>query len=206
MFIIHIPLNYFVSFMNKYSDCEVILIKQANQNITIMTESQFNTYYSDNYTALKNFARKLTNDVSAAEDLVQETAMKAFRAMHTFRPGTSFKSWSFTILKNTFITGYNKKKKRGVVNKPIEDFTNYIESKNTLANNALSNMRIKEIKDCISELSYKSRMPFIMHVNGYQYNEISESLNIPIGTVKSRINFARTKLKTALKARGIGAA
>lgn len=168
-----------------------------------MTELQFNTYYSDNYTALRNFARKLTKDVTAAEDLVQETALKAFRGMHTFKIGTSFKSWAFTILKNTFITGYHKKRRRKVVNKPIEDFTNYIESKSTLSNNALSNMRISEIKECISELSYKSRTPFMMHIQGFQYNEISDSLNIPLGTVKSRINFARTKLKSALTTRGI---
>jgi len=171
-----------------------------------MTDAQFNQYYSENLLALQNFARKLTNDAASAQDLVQETALKAYKGSHTFREGTSFKSWSFTILKNTFITNYNRKKKRAVVNKPIEEFTNYLENKNAQKNQAISNMRIDEIHECISDLSYKSRLPFVMYVNGYQYNEISESLNIPIGTVKSRINFARTKLKSALIERGIEAA
>lgn len=168
-----------------------------------MTNSQFNIYYQDNFRALTNFARKLTKDAVEAEDLVQETAIKAYRGMHTFKEGTSFKSWSFTILKNTFITKYNKRKKRGVVNKPIEEFTFALENQHAIDNGAISQMRIKEIQECISELSYKSRIPFLMHVNGYQYNEIAESLNIPMGTVKSRINFARTKLKSDIVKKGI---
>jgi RNA polymerase sigma-70 factor (ECF subfamily) len=130
-----------------------------------------------------------------AEDLVQETAIKAFRALHTFKSGTSFKSWAFTILKNTFISKYNRRKKRNVVNNPIEDFTFALENKYAVRNDAVSMIRIKEIKESIEELSYKSRLPFLMYIDGYRYNEIADNLNIPIGTVKSRINFARTKLK-----------
>ncbi len=170
-----------------------------------MTQIQFEFYYNENYRALMNFARKLTNDSVNAEDLVQETAIKAYRGMHTFKVGTSFKSWAFTILKNTFITKYNRKKKQGVVNKPIEDFTFALENKHSLRNDALSKLRIKEIKSCIDELSYKSRLPFLMYVEGYQYNEIADTLNIPMGTVKSRINFARTKLKSQLVNQGFAA-
>ncbi|GLR15726.1 RNA polymerase sigma factor [Portibacter lacus] len=160
-----------------------------------MTESQFIENYNEYNNALTNFARKLTNNHVDAEDLVQETAIKAFRAMHTFRDGTSFKSWAFTILKNTFISKYNRKKKRRVVNNPIEDFTFALENTYSVRNDAISQLRIKEIKESIEELSYKSRLPFLMYVEGYRYNEIADILNIPIGTVKSRINFARTKLK-----------
>lgn len=168
-----------------------------------MTQIQFNDHYDSNFPALMNFAKKLTKDHVEAEELVQETAIKAFRGLHTFNLGTSFKSWSFTILKNTFITKYNKSKKRGIVNAPIEDFTYALENKSAVRNDAVSQLRVKEIEACIEELSYKSKMPFLMHVEGYQYSEISESLNIPIGTVKSRINFARTKLKDILQERGI---
>lgn len=171
-----------------------------------MSETQFNQYYNNNILAIRNFANKLTRNSVESEDLVQETAIKAFRSRNTFKLGTSFKSWSFTILKNTFITKYNKRKKRAIVNKPIEDFTYGLENKYAVRNDALSQIRVLEIKDCIKELSYKSKLPFLMHVEGYQYNEISDSLNIPIGTVKSRINFARTKLKSILKDKGIMAA
>jgi len=164
-----------------------------------MTQSQFLSLYNTNSSALMNFALKLTKNRYEAEDLVQETALKAFKNGHTFNEGSSFKSWAFTILKNTFITKYNRKKKRGVVNAPIEDFTYAIESKNTINNGAMSRLKIGEINNCIENLSYKSKMPFLLHVEGYQYNEISQSLNIPIGTVKSRINFARKKLKGMLE-------
>lgn len=163
-----------------------------------MTESQFVEKYNEYNAALHNFARKLTRNQVDSEDLVQETAIKAFRALHTFKDGTSFKSWAFTILKNTFISKYNRKKKRNVVNNPIEDFTFALENKYSVRNDAVSKMRFKELEASIEELSYKSKLPFLMFVEGYQYNEISAILNIPIGTVKSRINFARTKLKNNL--------
>lgn len=177
-----------------------------HQTTQMMTETQFNTYYSENILAIRNFANKLTKDAVESQDLVQEACIKAFKSRNSFKIGTSFKSWTFTILKNTFITKYNKRKKRGVVNKPIEDFTYGLENKYAVKNDAVSKLRIKEIKSCIKELSHKSKLPFLMHVEGYQYNEISDSLNIPIGTVKSRINFARTKLKSILKEKGIMAA
>ncbi|MFT4536396.1 MAG: RNA polymerase sigma factor (sigma-70 family) [Saprospiraceae bacterium] len=167
-----------------------------------MTTAQFNDFYKMNIVALENFAKKLTRDQIEAQDLVQETAIKAFRGMHTFKEGTSFKSWSFTILKNTFITKYNKRKKRNIVNAPIEDFTYALSSMHAVRNDAISQLKIKEIKGCIKQLSPKSKKPFLMHVEGYQYNEIADTLNIPIGTVKSRINYARTKLKGIMEVQG----
>lgn len=167
--------------------------------IKIMNTTQFKKMYQETEQALMNFAKKLTRNLIDAEDLVQETAIKAFKNKHTYREGTNFKSWTFTILKNTFITAYNKKKKKRVINAPIEDFTFILENKYAVKNDAVSQIRVKEIKNKISELSYKSKMPFLMHVEGYQYNEIADSLGIPIGTVKSRINFARTKLKSTIR-------
>lgn len=171
-----------------------------------MTNIQFNHYYNTNITALENFARKLTKNPNDAKDLVQETVIKAYRGMHTFKPGTSFKSWAFTILKNTFITKYHKRKRRGVVNAPIEDFTFAFQNNHAVRNDAVSKLRIKEINGCIKKLSKKSKKPFLMHIEGYQYNEIAERLNIPIGTVKSRINFARTKLKVIMGDLGLNVA
>jgi len=171
-----------------------------------MSTTQFEQYYRDNLPALRNFARRLTNGNTEAEDLVQETAMKAYRGMHTFKSGTSFKSWAFTILKNSFITRYNRKKKRQVVNAPIEDFTFALQNNYAVRNDAVSQLRIQEIKECTEQLSEKSQLPFKLHMNGYQYKEIAEQLSIPIGTVKSRINFARKKLKEMLVNRGVVAA
>jgi len=160
-----------------------------------MESAQFTQLYTETETALHNFAKKLVYDNAKAQDLVQETAIKAFKSRHTFREGSSFKSWTFTILKNTFISQYHKKKRRGVVNKPIEDFTFALENQYAVKNDALSHLNVDCINEAIENLSYKSKLPFKMFIEGYQYKEISNMLNIPIGTVKSRINFARTKLK-----------
>ena len=168
-----------------------------------MTKVQFNLYYKNNVIALRNFARKLANSSADAEDLFQEATLKAFRGMHTFKQGNSFKSWAFTILKNTFVTKYHKRKKRNMVSTAVEDLAFAIDVQHSIRNNALSNIRLQEIYDCIEDLSGKSKRPFLMYVNGYQYNEIADALHIPIGTVKSRINYARTKLKSALSNKGI---
>lgn len=164
-----------------------------------MTQSQFNDLYTNHANALQSFARKLTRDEYLAKDLVQETAMKAYKSMHTFKVGTSFKSWAFTILKNTFITQYNKRRRRAVVNTAVEDMSFALESMQSVSNEAESSLRLKEMQARIEQLSVKSRKPFMMYVRGYKYNEIAEQLDIPIGTVKSRINFARTKLKRQLR-------
>jgi RNA polymerase sigma-70 factor (ECF subfamily) len=163
-----------------------------------MSNKQFIAYYQENFSAMENFAKKLTKNSNDAKDLVQEATFRAYRGMHTFRTGTNFKSWVFTILKNTFITKYNRRKKRGVVNASIEDFTFALKNNYSVRNDAISKLRVNEIKGCIKQLSTKSKKPFLMHIQGFQYNEIAESLGIPIGTVKSRINFARTKLKNIM--------
>jgi len=163
-----------------------------------MTQTQFTQFYLEHLNSLKNFARSLTRDEVSSKDLVQESMIRAYKGKHTFKSGSNFRNWAFTIIKNTFITNFNKRKKRRVVNAPIDDFVFALENKHSIDNNALSKMRIKEIKKCIKKLSPKSQKPFCMHVEGYQYDEISDQLEIPIGTVKSRINFARTKLKSML--------
>lgn len=181
------------------------MIVEQNAKYLIMNTT-FDAYYQENISAMENFAKKLTKNGTDAQDLVQETVIRAYRSFHTFKQGTSFKSWSFTIMKNTFITWYNKKKKKGVVNAPIEDFSYALHSKYTTKNNAESKLRVQEIISCIEELSYKSKLPFLMHIEGYQYNEIADALNIPMGTVKSRINYARTKLQKSIIKKGIKSA
>ena len=94
-------------------------------------------------------------------------------------------------------------KRRAVVNKPVDELAFMLGDQSAEKNQAISSMQMDDIQNCIEELSYKSRMPFLMYVKGYQYNEISESLNIPMGTVKSRINYARQKLKRILVSRDI---
>jgi len=138
---------------------------------------------------------KLTRNKMDADDLVQETAIKAFRNFNSFRKGKSFKNWSFTILKNTFITKYNKRKKRNLVSTPLEELRGIMLAETQPDPQMNSDDIMTYLRKSIDDLSSKCKEPFEMFINGYSYKEISEYLDIPIGTVKSRINFARTKLK-----------
>ena len=164
-----------------------------------MTRKEFRKLHEKFTPALYHFAKQLTEDPVESEDLVQETVLKAFRSRDSFRKDSSYKSWVFTILKNTFINKYHKRRRRGVVHQPVEELAYAIDRKGLARNKGYSNLRVQEIRSNIEELSYKSRMPLLMHAEGYQYNEIAETLDIPIGTVKSRISFARQKLREKLK-------
>jgi RNA polymerase sigma-70 factor (ECF subfamily) len=160
-----------------------------------MTDSQFTVYYKKNEKALLSFAKRFTSNQADAQDLVQETAFKAFKGRNTFKSGTSFKSWAFTILRNVFITKYNKNKRRNLVSNHVEDMNFAIEKSFVSENEGEATLRMNEISASINRLSHKTRLPIQLHLEGFQYDEIAERLNIPVGTVKSRINYARTKLK-----------
>jgi len=163
-----------------------------------MTQFQFKKHHKDHLTALKHFALQLTKNASDADDLVQETGLKAFMSKHTFKEGLSYKSWAFTILKNSFITKYHKRKRRNIASKPLEELVFAVDQRAVVRNNGISKLHTEEIKSKIDQLSEKSKMPLLMHVRGYHYHEIANMLDIPIGTVKSRINFARKKLRKKL--------
>ena len=167
-----------------------------------MTRSEFITSFKLNYTPLLNFAKQLTKNVNDAEDLVQETAIKAFRFRDAFRDGSSFKSWTFTILKNSFITKYRKRRRRDTVTAPQDTITYLVDKSSNVNNAAVSNLKVDEIINSIDRLSQKSRLPLQQYIKGYSYKEIATKLDIPIGTVKSRINFARKKLKQHLVEQG----
>lgn len=160
-----------------------------------MSQIQFEQYYKNNYDALSSFAYMLAKNKMEADDLVQETAIKAYNSFHKFMEGSSFKNWTFTILKNTFITKYTKRKKRNVVSLPVEEMEFATLQHTTIEDKTEQKESVLLVKKGMETLTKKSRLPLDMYLNGYQYDEISENLDIPLGTVKSRINYARTKLK-----------
>ncbi|MEM9920632.1 MAG: RNA polymerase sigma factor [Bacteroidota bacterium] len=161
----------------------------------------FKTQFEEKYTQIEGqmtaFALKLTRNMEDARDLKQETLCKAYEKLHTFKEGTNFKGWMNTILYNTFINLYRKKKKRRKVLKPVDDFLFATESQ-TIDGNAYNNIMLKEIKEMINRLTDTCRIPFKLFLEGYRYKEISDQLDIPMGTVKSRINFARKSLQTKI--------
>jgi len=144
---------------------------------------------------LNSFAYNLTKNMEDAKDLYQETAFRALTNKEKFRVGTNFKAWLFTIMKNIFINNYRKKMKANtIMDSTDNDF--YINSgKNVVSNQGESNIMMKELKGMVSGLEASIKVPFVMHFNGYKYQEIADYLGLPLGTVKSRIFFARKELK-----------
>ena len=164
-----------------------------------MTAIEFNYRLLSLKDNLNNFALSLTNNVDDANDLVQDTYLKAITYREKFDPGTNLKAWAYTIMKNTFINNY----RRGMRQNAFIDSTDnlyHLNSKSTAeAERPDSTLRAKEIQKSIQNLSDEHRIPFLMHTKGYKYKEIAEQMNLSIGTVKSRIFFSRKKLMEILR-------
>jgi RNA polymerase sigma factor (sigma-70 family) len=163
-----------------------------------MSTVEFTRSYQPLETNLMNFALRLTRNRDEAKDLLQETALRAYKNRDKFRLGTNFKSWMNTIMRNTFINQYRKKKKSKVVDSSIDTFLFAIENKNAIANKGYQNIRVEEIREKLNAIGKIYSVPFLMFFRGYHYDEIAAHLDIPIGTVKSRIFFARRKLRSMI--------
>lgn len=164
-----------------------------------MTTLDFNYSLSQMTKALKPFAIKLTKDSDDANDLLQETLMKAFKNRDKFKEGTNLKAWLYTIMKNTFITNYQKMVRRGTFIDTTDNL-HFINSSSTqIENRAAGNFALRDINTAIEKLDEVYKVPFMMYFRGFKYHEIAERLEIPIGTVKNRIHIARKELKEKLR-------
>jgi RNA polymerase sigma-70 factor (ECF subfamily) len=149
--------------------------------------------------SLRSFAYSLTTNAEDANDLLQDTYLKALVYQDKFENDTNLKAWLYTIMRNTFINNYRRKVKSNTFICHSEEVS-YIH--NTLSNrsdNADMKISIKEITRTISAIEETQRLPFEMFIDGYKYKEISDHMDISIGTVKSRIFFTRKKLMNSLK-------
>ncbi|WP_367393116.1 RNA polymerase sigma factor [Lewinella sp. LCG006] len=164
-----------------------------------MSSIEFNDSLNKMANLLQSFAYSLTKNTEDARDLYQETAYRAITNREKFRPGTNLKAWLFTIMKNIFINNYRKKVKANTI-MDTTDNQYYINSgDNAIGNKAESSIMMKELTRMIDTLDESIRIPFLMHYQGYKYQEIADYLELPLGTVKSRIFFARKDLKVQIK-------
>ena len=149
--------------------------------------------------SLYNYACQLTLSVEDAEDLVQETMYKILKNANKFVNEQNFKGWTFTILKNIFINDYRKNAKRKQINDvtPNDYFLNLTNLYSQESPDDV--MSEKEIRKLIATFPDDLKIPFNMYLNGFPYQEIADKVGIPLGTVKSRIFFARKKLQKMLK-------
>ena len=166
-----------------------------------MSTMEFNAEFDRLTQVLQRFAYNLTKNSEEAKDLYQETAFRAMSNQDKFRPGTNFKAWLLTIMKNIFINNYRKKAKANTIIDSTDNLY-YINSGSAVIHNkAASNIMMDELEGMVEKLDETLRVPFEMHYVGYKYQEIADKLRLPLGTVKSRIFFARKALKEMVNAR-----
>ena len=148
---------------------------------------------------LRSFAMKLTCDYEDANDLLQDTTLKGLDNEDKYEQETNFKGWIYTIMRNIFINNYRKNlRDQTFVDKTDNQY--FLNSSSDLAVDSMeSAYDVKEMNRVVNSMPKEYRIPFSMFVAGFKYREISDKLNLPIGTVKSRIFFTRQKLQTALK-------
>jgi RNA polymerase sigma-70 factor (ECF subfamily) len=136
--------------------------------------------------------------METAKDLVQDTFVKAIQYRDKYTADNNIKAWLFTILLNTYLNQVTKLSAKNTINDETED--EYI-LKNTMYEeyNAENSINTKDIQSTIDNLEDDYRIPFQLFVDGYKYKEIADKTNLPIGTVKSRIFFARRQLMENLE-------
>ena len=148
---------------------------------------------------MKNFARSLTKDEADAEDLTQDTTLRVLNNYDKFVDNVNFKGWVLKIMRNIFINNYHKLVRTQELIDYNVDAYNVPLMSDGGENTPEGSMDIKEITEAISALQPTLKAPFSMYVSGYKYSEIAETLGIPLGTVKSRIFFARQELQRKLR-------
>ena len=163
-----------------------------------MSTLEFNKQLKDITALLQSFAYKLTKNMEDSRDLVQETICRGMSNREKFKPGTNFKAWLFTIMKNIFINNYRRRLKANTIKDNTDNLFYLNSGKSDIHNDGESNLMMNELDNMIENLKDGIKTPFLMHYQGYKYQEIADQLQLPLGTVKSRIFFARQELKASI--------
>lgn len=172
------------------------LSKQEQQEI-------FDKEFLPHADSLYNFGFYLSNDEEQAKDLLQETLLRAYKYVNYYEQGTNAKAWLLRILKNTFINEYRKKSKRPA-HVSFEDFHTADESEETgfidLREEVYDSLIGDEITKSLNSLPVDYRLIILLcDIEGFKYDEIAKIIDVPIGTVRSRLHRARNMLKEKLK-------
>ena len=142
---------------------------------------------------MRPFAITLTRNHEAAKDLCQETLYKAFAYRDKYRPDTNIRAWLYTIMRNIFINEYRRKERKKLIFNEIKHTQDHFESSSEI------NVRLKEINQSIYQLPSIFKTACLLYLQGYKYHEIADSLNEPLGTIKSRIHFAKKMLHNKIE-------
>ena len=164
-----------------------------------MSTLEFDQMLLKNADFLKPFAITLTRDNEAAKDLFQETLYRALANKDKYNVGTNINAWLYTIMRNIFINNYRRSARQNTIfdNTPNEYLLN--QSRGAVVNEAIAGISLKEVQEAIHNLPQIFRNPFLLYFDGFKYHEIAGMLGEPLGTIKSRIHFARKLLKTQIQ-------
>ncbi|MEJ7829579.1 MAG: RNA polymerase sigma factor [Segetibacter sp.] len=148
---------------------------------------------------LRPFAVTLTRDNETAKDLFQETLFRALANKEKYNVGTNIKAWLYTIMRNVFINDYRKKARQNTIfdSTPNDFLLDYNQT--ATSNTAEKTLQLKEIQSSIHNLPDIFKKPFLLYFDGFKYHEIADMLKEPLGTIKSRIHFARKLLKAEIQ-------
>ncbi|MFK7980151.1 MAG: sigma-70 family RNA polymerase sigma factor [Saprospiraceae bacterium] len=182
------------------------MVLMADNTEKLAKDKVFEEEFLPQIDALYNFAYHLTYSEEDANDLVQEAYMKAYRFINNYEVGTNAKAWLFRILKNAFINDYRKKNKQPtkvdyeeIVNFHNEEDTNF-SSYDDLRTEMFDKMMGDEVTTAINSLPVDFRTVILLcDIEGFTYEEISKIINVPIGTVRSRLHRSRNMLKEKLR-------
>ena len=170
-------------------------------------QQEFEGLISPHLGSLYSTALRMTHNQNDAEDLVQDTLYKAFRAFDQYQKNTNFRAWAFRILVNTYITAYRKasRQPQKVSYDDLEEFYLFkkidesVSLQETAKEDFLENFFEDDVKEALENLPYQFRLVVLLcDVEGFSYQEISSIINIPVGTVMSRLHRGRSLLRNRL--------
>ena len=164
-----------------------------------MSAIEFNQVLMKNAEFLKPVAITLTRDADDAKDLLQETLYRALANKDKYSIGTNIKAWLYIIMRNIFVNDYRKKIKRNILRDHSAEDLLINSTKVATINSGISSLNMKEIQKAIFKLPEVFKTPFVLYFEGFKYTEISNMLSEPLGTIKSRIHFARKLLKAQIE-------
>jgi RNA polymerase sigma-70 factor (ECF subfamily) len=163
-----------------------------------MSITEFNALLLHHAHSLKPFAINLTRNNEVANDLYQETLYKALANREKYHTGSNIRAWLFTIMRNIFINEFRKKVRHQAYIGSQTGADSLHEKSAFSRNTAEERLAFQEISKKLFHLPEVLKLPFLLHFEGYRYQEIAEALNEPLGTIKSRIHIARKVLKQQL--------
>ena len=167
-----------------------------------MTQLEFSLLVERESHPLRNYALQLTRNSDDANDLLQETMLKAFTYHSRFMEGTNLKGWLYTIMKNSFINNYRRLMKRNTFIDTTDNAFFLDAPTHVTENDGEGNFVKKDLEQAIASLPHDLKRTFTMNLKGFKYHEIADILGIPIGTVKTRIFVAKRQLRKKLGSYG----